>query len=233
MLKVFFGTDSVAVRKAALDAGGTFEVNGATVTLIDGESYVEGVLRDAVGATSLFGGREVYVLDTPSGNKVFEAEVKNGLVELSESENIFLIIEGALLAADKKKYEKHAETTEEFKGEKADRFDVFALSNFLADRDKKNLWLHLTAAKAAGIQTEEIIGILWWQLKSLRLAAMTENASEAGMKDFPYNKAKRAVGKFTGGELETLSRSLLTVYHDGHLGKKDIDLALEKWALSL
>lgn len=233
MLQVFYGSDSIAVRKAALGKAESFEKEGATITLIDGESYAEGVLNDAVGATSLFGGREVYVLDTPSANKTFDGEVKASLEALKESENVFLVIEGALLAAEKKKYQKHAASIEEFKGGKADRFDVFALSNFLADRDKKNLWMHYTAAKEAGIPPEEIIGIFWWQLKSLKLASVTSSAIEAGMKDFPYSKAKRALSKFKDGEIESLSRSLLTVYHDGHLGKRDIDLALEKWCLSL
>ena len=38
---------------------------------------------------------------------------------------------------------------------------------------------------------------------------------------------------FKEGELEALSRSLLALYHDGHGGKKDIDLALEKWTLTI
>ena len=33
------------------------------------------------------------------------------------------------------------------------------------------------------------------------------------------------------GELETLSLQLLKLYHDGHAGKCDIDLALEEWVL--
>jgi hypothetical protein len=53
------------------------------------------------------------------------------------------------------------------------------------------------------------------------------------MKDFPYNKAKRSLRNFKEGELEKLSQTLLAVYHDGHGGKRDIDLALEKWTLTI
>jgi hypothetical protein len=52
------------------------------------------------------------------------------------------------------------------------------------------------------------------------------------MKDFPYNKAKRSLTKFTPGDVTTLSQSLLELYHDGHGGIRDIDLALEEWVLS-
>jgi hypothetical protein len=82
-----------------------------------------------------------------------------------------------------------------------------------------------------GLSAEEIIGTLWWQLKTLRLAMLTKSAEEAGVKDFPYNKAKRALKNFKDGEIETLSLRLLNLYHDGHAGKCDIDLALEEWVL--
>ena len=83
------------------------------------------------------------------------------------------------------------------------------------------------------IRDRELIGILWWQLKTLLLAQKTGNASEAGMKDFPYKKAKQALPNFAAGEVESLSLSLLTLYHQGHSGEVDIDEALELWLLSL
>ena len=89
----------------------------------------------------------------------------------------------------------------------------------------------LQEAKAAGQSAEEIIGVLWWQLKTLRLAAITNLASEAGLKDFPYNKAKRSLSHFKEGELGTLSLSLLSLYHEGPAGIVDIDEALEQWLL--
>jgi hypothetical protein len=75
--------------------------------------------------------------------------------------------------------------------------------------------------------------MLWWQLKSLRLAALTQSAQEAGMKDFPYNKSKRALPAFAPGEVVTLSQSLLELYHAGHSGQRDMDIALEQWVLAL
>ena len=144
-----------------------------------------------------------------------------------------MVIEGTLLAAPKKAYAKYAESLEEFKAEKEERFNTFAMADALAAKDKKRLWLLLQEATAAGLAAEEIIGVLWWQLKTLRLAAITNSAREAGLKDFPYNKAKRALVKFKDSELERTSESLLAVYHGGHGGKRDIDLALEQWTLSL
>lgn len=232
MLEVYCGNDVIQVREQAFAAAEKHAAD-ATLTVLDTDTYASGALNDAVGATSLFGGGEIYILDTPSSNEDFAAETKELLDAMAPSTNTFVVIEGALLAAAKKPYQKYASVFEEIKGEKAERFNTFAMADALARKDKKSLWLLLQDATRAGIAAEEIIGILWWQLKSLRLAATTKSAAEAGMKDFPYNKAKRSLSKFKDGELVALSHSLLVVYHDGHAGMRDIDLSLERWLLTL
>ena len=230
MLKVFYGTDRTAVRDAAQKE---YEKVGVAPTIIEDTTYVSGAVASAVGATSLFGGTECFVLDTPSGDDDFETEVVGSLKELAASQNIFIVLEGALLADAKKKYTKHADTVEEFTATKAERFNSFAIAEALAKKDKKNMWVLLNEAQQAGLRNEEIIGMLWWQLKALRLAKLTRTAEEAGMKDYPYKKSKQALSNFKDGEVERLSHSLLELYHLGHQGKRDMDLALEEWVLTV
>ena len=233
MIHVFYGNDTVGVRTKAYAFLAPFEEQGVRIVRIDADSFQEGVIRDAVGAVSLFGDQTAYVLDTPSSAAVFGQEVEALLQALSESPNLFVVIEGTLLAGPKKTWGKHAASMTEFSADKGRTFNVFALADSLSRKDKKTLWLGLCEAKQAGLSAEEIIGTLWWQLKTLRLAAITKNAQEAGMKDFPYNKAKRSLSYFKEGEIDHLSHTLLSVYHDGHVGVVDIDLALEQWALTL
>lgn len=233
MLQVYYGNDTIKVRENAFAVVSEQEASGVRVHRLDADSFVPGMLQDALGAVSLFGESELYVLDTPSADSEFASEVKDNLAALAESGNQFIVIEGALLAADKKPYQKYATVCEEFKATAGERFNAFGMADALLRKDKKTLWLLLQQAKLAGLSEEEIIGTLWWQLKSLRLAALTKNASDAGMKDFPYNKAKGALSKFKAGEVEQLSHSLLCVYHDGHAGKRDLDLALERWVLTV
>jgi DNA polymerase III delta subunit len=233
MLHLFYGNDTITVRKKAHDFTAVEEKKGMKIASIETENYAEGVFTDLVGAVSLFGEKTIYVIDTPSGKtEMYDAVIEN-LEAFATSDNTFVIIEEALLAPQKKKFEKHAATLEEYKSAAAERFNAFGMADSLSRKDKKTLWLQLQDAKQANLSAEEIIGTLWWQLKSLRLAKNTNSAAEAGMKDFPYNKAKRALSVFKDGELETLSGGLLTVYHDGHLGKVDIDIALERWMLTI
>lgn len=230
MLAVFYGTD----RKAVRDASQTYTTNlGVAITTIDESTFIEGSIIASAGVTSLFGGAECFLLDTPSNNELFQNEVSSNLAELGDSPNVFVILEGQLLADAKKKYAKYATTIEEYAAEKEERFNVFQIAEALVKKDKKQMWVLLQQARALGIRDEETIGILWWQLKSLRLAARTNNAAEAGMKDYPYKKAKQSLSKFKDGEVEALSQSLLELYHESHQGRRDMDVALERWVLTI
>jgi DNA polymerase III delta subunit len=232
MYTLFFGTDRQKIRDAATNFVDTQMPSGGSIVTIDSAQYSPGQVTDALGATSLFGGEEWLMIDSPSVNADLDTEVKSSLKEMSESKNTFIIMEGALLAPAKKLYAKYASSCDEFTADKAERFNTFAMADALASKDRRQLWVLLQAAKSNGQSAEEIIGILWWQLKALRLAGVTNTASEAGMKDFPYNKAKRSLTKFAPGDVTSLSQSLLELYHDGHGGIRDIDLALEEWVLS-
>lgn len=232
MLNVYFGNDLVSARQAALATiDASIVKNGSRLTKIESAKWAPGMIADMLGATSLFGGTELFLVDTPSENPDFYAEIITVLSEMAESPNQFVVIEGTLLAAEKKKWEKHAGVMEEFKKTAETPFNVWAMADALSARDKKSLWVLLQDAKRAGLVAEEIIGTLWWQLKTLRLAMLTKSASDAGMKDFPYNKAKRALSNFKEGEVAELSIKLLKVYHDGHGGVRDIDEGLEEWVL--
>ncbi|MEY2665474.1 MAG: hypothetical protein RLZZ480_579 [Candidatus Parcubacteria bacterium] len=228
MLYVFYGTDRKKVRDAAQKE---IEKTGVAPTIIDESGYAEGLVASAVGAASLFGGVECYLLDTPSSDESFSEEVFGALAEMAASGNTFVIMEGALLADLKKKYGKCAATIEEFTATKAEDFNRFAITEALAKKDKKQLWVLLQEARAAGVRDEETIGMLWWQLKALRLAKLTGTAEEAGMKDYPYKKASQSLRNFKDGEVETLSRSLLELYHEAHQGKREMDVAIEQWVL--
>lgn len=233
MYVVFYGSDRKKVRDKVTAYLEENMSTDDTLTTIEAADFQVGQVTDALGASSLFGGGEWFVLDTPTDNVDFAEEITSSLKELEVAKNTFVIIEGALLAPAKKKYAKRAAEMIEFAADKVERFNVFSLTEALAAKDKRRLWVLLQEAKLSGSRPEEIVGILWWQLKSLRLVAVTKTAAEAGMKDFPYNKARQALGKFSAGEVDRLSQSLLEVYHDGHAGVRDMEEALEGWVLKV
>src|SRR5690606_22797246 len=124
MLAVFHGNDTVKVRRAALELAER-EGGGTLPTLIEAAEYEDGLLGSLFGSVSLFGGRSVYVLDTPSSNKAFLEAVFEAAGALQASEHAFVVIEGALLAEPKKKLAKHADRIEEYKATANERFNGF------------------------------------------------------------------------------------------------------------
>ena len=233
MLHLFFGSDVSGARIKAFDSAQAFCGEGGDVRIITTEDFSESLLRDALGAVSLFRTHEVIIIDTLSEDASSFEVVRTLLTALEESENIFCVIETKLLAKDRAVFEKHAASVLELTKKESKEFIPFALSDALRERDKKTLWILLQEAWAGGRSNEEIIGTLFWQLKMLRLALRTRSAEEAGQKPFVYDKAKRALSKFKAGELEKISHALLMLYHEGHAGKRDIALALEGWVLAL
>ncbi len=232
MLRVYFGNDTKVIRQSAFtylaELGKTTDIS---ITTIEPENFSLGQLKSLANSSSLFSSREAYLLDSPAQAVDFLEELVSEVETLATSNNEFVVIENELLASAKKSLQYEGVELIEFKQATKERFNVFSLAEAFIQRDKRLLWLLLQEAKANNLSAEEIIGTLWWQVKILRLAEVSLSASEAGVKDFPYNKAKRALKNFKTGEVESLTRSLLTLYHEAHAGKHDIDLALEKWVL--
>lgn len=232
MLAVFFGNDVVMVRKEAFDFVDA-KKEEREVHLVEAGNYEPNWLTEAAGGVSLFGGSQIYVLDNWSENKEAYEDLVNNLEALNHSGNDFVVIEGSLLAAEKKKFEKWADEMSEHKKSAEEAFNSFSLTDALLKRDKKSLWLLWNEALMSGKSPEELIGVLWWQLKTLRLAEVTNSPEEAGQKPFPYSKAKRALGNFKEGELKTISRDLLKVTNESRLGGLESSLAVERWLLKL
>lgn len=233
MLSVFFGNDTVQVRLSAHNFIQSQKDEGAAVVELDTEDLSPAQLVALAASSSLFGGRSLYIIDISSVGKEAKEELVDTFPDLSTSKNMFVVMEGPLLASARKVYEAAADQIEEYKKSDGARFNNFALADALVKKDKKLLWLLLSEARLEGVADEEIIGILWWQLKTMRLASVTKSSADAGMKDFPYNKAKRALAKFKKGEIEHLSHALLSVLHESRAGRGELDIALERYVLNV
>lgn len=233
MLAVFFGNDTIKVRQKAYNFAEAKKVAGSEIVRLAAGEYEGGRLVDMASAVSLFDDQSVVIVDSPAEDDLLQTEITDSLESLQKSPHIFVVIEGTLLATEKKVYQKHADVLEEYKKTTDERFNNFALADALLKKDKKLLWLLLNEARLSGTSDEEIAGVLWWQLKTMRLAMITDSAEAAGMKDYSYSKAKRSLPKFADGEVESLSQKLLTLLHDSRQGRGELDVKLEQLVLSV
>lgn len=112
-------------------------------------------------------------------------------------------------------------------------FNIFALTDAIGARRKRDAWVLYQKALAAGMVAEEVFFKLVWQIKTMLIASATSSAIEADMKPFPYNKAKGFLRNFKPGELERLSQNLVLDYHKARRGEGEIETLVEKVLLRL
>ena len=112
-------------------------------------------------------------------------------------------------------------------------FNIFALTDAIGARKKRDAWVLYQKALASGMAPEEVFYKLVWQAKTMLIAKNTKSVSETDMKPFPYNKAKGFLRNFKEGEIEELSEGLVEGYHQARRGEGEIETLVEKTLLSL
>ena len=112
-------------------------------------------------------------------------------------------------------------------------FNIFALTDAIGARKKRDAWVLYQKALASGMVAEEVFYKLVWHVRTMLIAKKTRSAEEADMKPFPYSKAKGFLKNFNEGELEKLSERLVVGYHVARRGDGEIETFVEKTLLSL
>lgn len=238
MIYLIHGNDSTGVRKKLHELLAALAVKkpNAEVFRVTTENWSREQLDELVGSQGLFEHKYIVVLDSLLPNKEISEVFFEKIDELKESDNAFILVEGAILAAPLAKIEKRATKTweVEFKEQKKkEAFNVFALTDALGRKDKKTLWTGYNKAILNGSEPEELHGLLFWQVKSMLMAIDAKDAESAGQKPFVWSKSKGFLNNFTKSELEALSASLVDIYHRSRRGLLDFDVALEKYILSM
>ena len=239
MLYAFYGTNEAKAKDKAEDLLASLLKKRPDASLIrlSAETFESSQLPELLAGQGLFVQKYVVVLDRIITSSEAGGVVLPALADIAASENIFILVEGKLDAKTKKTVEKHADKANEYSEspgvKKPERFNAFSLADAFGRRDKKKLWLLYQEALLSGLVAEELHGTLWWQTKSMLLAHKTKSAEEAGMKDFPYQKACGFAQNFSEAELERLAFGLVELYHEARRGKVEFGVGLEKWVLGV
>ncbi len=233
MLHVFAGNDREGVLgrlEASIHA--LAKKGPLTLERFDAESFSPGHIDEYAGAAGLFGERYGIVIE--GALEEHEDEILARAQAMAQSANTFFLLEPKLLAKQRKVLQKHAEEVVEAAREgKKNAFNVFALTDALGKRDRKGLWVLFARARREGEGGESLHGLLFWMVKSMRAAALSKSATEAGLSPFVYTKAKSFSKNFSAEELKQLSHNLVVLYHEARRGWMDLDAALERFILSM
>ncbi len=242
MLYLVHGTDNGGAREKVHELLGVLSAKkpNAEIFRVTSEDWSDDKLTELIGGQGLFERKNIALLDTILSSKETLKEIAESfltrLEEMAGSDNVFIVLEKEIDAKALAKFEKKAQKVWKCdikaRTEKKD-FNVFALTDAFGRRDKKTLWALYQKAILNGSEPEELHGLLFWQVKSLLVAAQAKSADEAGLKPFVWSKAQSFLKNFKEGELSRISSSLVNMYHRARRGEVDFEVELEMFVLGV
>ncbi|OHA44150.1 MAG: hypothetical protein A3G59_00645 [Candidatus Taylorbacteria bacterium RIFCSPLOWO2_12_FULL_47_20] len=237
MFYFFHGSDFDKVHAKAEDILNALKKKRpeAEIINLDADSWSEGDWERLCRSQGLFDRKYIVVAKGLGERGEIREFVESRVVDLKSSENAFLLIDRFLDEGYAKALTVGAEKAFAFESKTVirPRFNVFDLADAFGKKDKKGLWVLFQKALKAGVESEQIHGALFWQVKNMALAMKCKDAEEAGVKDFPFMKAKKYVQNFSGGEIKKQASWLTSIYHEARSGGPELEIGLEKWILSI
>lgn len=229
MLVCCIGDDVVRAKAEVLKRARGSEV----VRVGEGGELLESALG-YLEQRGMFTPRVTLVIDRPMDS----AEGKEYVLEHAEtfaaSDTQVFIIQPDVDAVTKKKLEKLG-TVEVYDVPHTQNVapppNSFALVDAVQAGDRKRAWILYRQLIVSGASAEEVHGTLAWAARGVVLASKTKSADEAGMKPFPYDKAKRVARTLPPGVAEAQSAELVRLYHDARMGRGTLEDLLEVYLL--
>lgn len=203
----------------------------ASYVRVSSEDWQEDILLELSGTQGLFESKHIVLCDELWSEALPNEE---DIDLIANSLNIFILIETGLSPNQKKALVKLAKgETEVTKDAERETFNIFTLSDALNIKDKKRLWLLYREALSSNVDPEDILNILFWQVKNLILAK--RNLLNGKLKVSPYvaSKAKQGAVNWKDEELETKAKEMVDIYHLSRLGQADIEVSLERLILEM
>ncbi len=236
MLYLFYGTDrNKALEKALVIMEKKLaEKKDAVIFKVDQSNVSSGLMMELCGGQGLFEQKFIVHLKDVFVDEMSKSIITQYLKEMKESDNVFIWTEGAILKKDFGKIEKHVEKVwEHVAKEKIKKEEnIFAITNYLLARDKKNLWIEYQKLRKSFVP-EEIHGTLFWCMKNIVLASHSQIATTTGLKPFVFSSAKKAMTLYSQDEVDERFWHLTKILGDSRRGEGELDVLLEKWILGV
>ena len=237
MIYFLYGKDGIKSRKKLhelLDFAKKKRPD-AEVFRLTSENWSEGRLEELLSSQGLFDQKYTVVLDNLFEKKDVKSFGLEKMPEMSESEQLFFMIESSVDAPSLKKIEKYAKQVQQFDlvENKREEKSIFSVANGLVERDRKKLWVTYLEFIDKGFVPEEIHGIFFWQIKNMIIASKTKSQKDTGLSPFAYTNALRGGRNYRTEDLLKMSNDLVEMTHRVRTGKGDLGVMLERWMLGV
>jgi hypothetical protein len=208
----------------------------ASVMRLDSFNYAASALDELVGSQGLFYNACIVDLRDVAETKEGKEEVLERLDAMAASPNVFVWTERDMDAKSVGIITKAAAEVKQYgtKPAKQERGSaVFDFVRLCAERNKKDAWVMYEAAIRGTYAAEEVSGSLFWQYKMITLAHLCGDAKEAGVSPYAFGNAKRLAAKVSLAEAQGKLFDVISMYHEAHRGKFELDAAMERFVLGI
>lgn len=236
MLHIIYGNDRENIRAQLNAAREVMREKCNDERLLREGEVSDDFLSETASSAGLFGEKTLFVFDNVLDKKDEQELVAAHAEDLGTSSNYFLVCEPGFEKTLLSDLEFDGVSTQEcvaVKGGYNPVFNIFSLGDALGRRNKKDLWTLYQGARDAGLEPEEISGTLFWAVKNMALMKDAPVGTLCGLNPFVAKKTREFANNYTREEISNLSRMLITAYHEAHRGGEPMDIALERFALSL
>jgi hypothetical protein len=206
----------------------------ALLIKISGEEFADYPLDELLNSNALFKDKYIVVLNGIFANTQNKEKFLDNIKEFKNSKHIFFLVDKQIdkktTATLKKNSEKYIEKNS-LAAKKKD-FNIFLLPDALLEQNRVALW-KLYREATMHFDINEIYGVLWWAIKNLKLLTDAQDAKSVNMKDFVFNKNKRALQKMDKEALSKASLDFISLPYKSRERNIRLDILIEKWILSL
>ncbi len=238
MLYVYFGSDiqksQLAWRKFAEAVKA--KRPDAEVFELDDENFTDQVADELLHGQGLFVTKHIILGKRLWQNKDAERWLADHGEEIKKADHMFLLWEEKLLAPAKKVLTKVEAELKEFEkkavAEVKDNF-IFSLGDALGMRDRLKLWKTIAAASVKGYEPEEVFWQLFGMAKNMALVAREESDQNLPLHPFVAKKARGYLRQWGDEGAVKLTGDLMALYHDVRRESRELDVALERFALEI
>ena len=157
--------------------------------------------------------------------------------EFKDSDNLFFILEDELDRKYQEKFTKIADKVTIFnkkqEPKKPTSPNLFRITDAILEKRFLDAWIELQKAENIGVSSEEIVGILFWLFKSVKVVFESQNPNGTGINPFVFNKIKKNITskKWQKNSVDKYLVELSQLTQQARLNNQNTDILLEKFIL--
>ncbi len=208
---------------------------GSEVFFVNEETFDKGKMEELLYGRGLFDEKYITVLKNLLKNDDSQKYILSNLKNLKESPHVFILVEESVTKALLKKISEYSYIVEDISLKKTIEkdFNIFSFTDAVGERDKLKAWIILNEGLMYGKDIENFYNLFFWLIKGIKAAQIFSSFTDAGMKPYPYNKARLYSKNYTPQELEKISLELLNAPQKERKGITSLRSSVERLILDL